>query len=90
MLNTKEDILIINNLINFEEVILKLKDTLEPQILSNYLYDLATKFHKYYAHNRIINDNVELTKARLLLIKSVKIIIKNGLNILGISAPESM
>ena len=90
LLNNKDDILIINNLINFEEVILKLKDTLEPQILSNYLYDLATKFHKYYAHNRIISNDTELTKARLVLIKSVKIIIKNGLNILGISSPESM
>ncbi len=90
LLNNKDDILIINNLVNFEEVILKLKDNLEPQILSNYLYDLATKFHKYYAHNRIITDNEELTKARMILIKSVRIIIKNGLNILGISSPESM
>ena len=68
----------------------KLKDTLEPQMLSNYLYDLAALFHKYYAHNRIITENMELSKARLVLIKATKIVIKNGLNILGISAPKSM
>ena len=91
LLNSEDDIAIINNLINFEEIVLKLKDNLEPQILSNYLYDLATKFHKYYAHNRVINDDDdELTKARLVLIKAVKIIINNGLNILGITSPKSM
>ena len=91
LLNSEDDLAIINTLINFEEIVLKLKDNLEPQILSNYLYDLATKFHKYYAHNRVINDDDdELTKARLVLIKAVKIIINNGLNILGITSPKSM
>ena len=90
LLNNKDDISIINNLLNFENIILKLKDNLEPQLLSNYLYDLATEFHKYYAHNRIISDSEELTKARLVLIKAVKIVIKNGLKILGISSPKSM
>ena len=58
--------------------------------IANYLHDLASLFHKYYAHNRIITENVELSKARLVLIKATKIVIKNGLNILGISSPESM
>jgi len=90
LLDTENDILIINKLLDFENIVLKLKDNLEPQLLSNYLYDLATEFHKYYAHNRIISENEELTNARLVLIKAVKIVIRNGLSILGISSPNSM
>ena len=63
---------------------------MEPQILATYLLDLASMFHKYYAKNRIINDNQELSKSRLVFIKSVSIIIKNSLTILGISAPKKM
>ena len=90
LLNQDDDIKLIYKLLDFENIVYKLKDTLEPQILSNYLHDVAALFHKYYAHNRIITENMELSKARLVLIKATKIIIKNGLNILGISAPESM
>ena len=64
--------------LNFENIVYKLKDTLEPQMLSNYLCDLAALFHKYYAHNRIITENMELSKARVVLIKATKIVIKNG------------
>ena len=46
--------------------------------------------HKYYAHNRIIQDNMELTNARIVLIKAIQIVIKNGLKILGISSPDKM
>ena len=47
-------------------------------------------FHKYYAKNKIINENMELSKARLVFIVAISIILKNGLKILGISAPEKM
>ena len=90
LLNQDDDIKLIYKLLDFENIISKLKDTLEPQILSNYLYDLASLFHKYYAHNRIITANIEISKARLALIKGTRIVIKNGLKVLGITAPESM
>jgi len=90
LLNQDDDIKLIYKLLDFENIVYKLKDALEPQILSNYLHDLAALFHKYYAHNRIITENMELSKARLVLIKATKIVIRNGLNILGISAPDSM
>ena len=56
----------------------------------NYLQELATKFHKFYNRCRVITDNIELTKSRLALVQAVKVILNNGLNILGISAPERM
>ena len=81
---------IINQLIEFEELIIKLIDLNEPQILANYLFDLASLFHKYYAKNRIITDNLELSSARIVLIKAIQIVLKNGLEILGISHPNRM
>ena len=47
---------------------------MEPQILANYLLELSSMFHKYYAKNRIINDCEELSKARLVFIKSIRFI----------------
>ena len=79
-----------NSMINFPNIIKKAYDKLDPQIISNYLEDLAAKFHKYYASSRIITDDKNLSCSRLFLIDSLRIIIKNGLNVLGIKAKERM
>ena len=89
-LTTELELKIINKLINFEELIKKLLDSNEPQMLANYLYELSALFHKYYGNNRIIQENMELTKSRVVLIKAIQIVIKNGLKILGISSPDKM
>ena len=91
LLKHEQEIKLIYLLIEFEELILKLSKNLEPQILTNYLFDLATKFHKYYATCRILNESEnELTQSRLYLINAIRITLSNGLNILGISSPERM
>lgn len=91
VLKHEQEIKLIYLLIEFEELILKLSKNLEPQILTNYLFDLATKFHKYYATCRILNESEnELTQSRLYLINTIRITLSNGLNILGISSPERM
>ena len=91
LLNDNKEIKLIYFLIEFEELILKLSKNLEPQLLTNYLFDLASQFHKYYATCRIIdNEKSQQTQSRIFLIKSVKIILSNGLNILGISCPKRM
>ena len=89
-LDHNDEIELIHKLVEFEELIVKLKEKLEPQILANYLFDLATLFHKYYAHHKIINENEELSNARITLIQAIQIVIRNGLDILGISHPERM
>ena len=81
---------ILNKLIDFEDLIIRFLNVHEPQILANYLHELATLFHKYYAKKRIIHENLELSYARLVLIKAVRIVIRNGLTILGISYPDKM
>jgi arginyl-tRNA synthetase len=51
---------------------------------------LAAQFHHYYNHHRIIQEDRELTQARLILSLAIKTVIKNALHILGVSAPQKM
>jgi len=80
-----------NKLLTFPEVIRKSSITLEPQNISNYLAELSSSFHSYYAKERVIDsDNKTLTDARIYLVNATRIVIKNGLKVLGVSAPEQM
>ena len=82
---------LISKLLKFPEVIKKCSDTLEPQNLSNYLAELSSTFHSYYARERVIDpENKDLTDARIYLVNAIRIVIRNGLNVLGVSAPERM
>ena len=81
---------LMNTMTNFPNIIKKSYSKLDPQIISNYLEDLASKFHKYYSACRVITENKKLTESRLYLIDSIRIIIKNGLNLLGIIEKEKM
>lgn len=82
---------LINKLLTFSEVIRKSSQTLEPQNISNYLAELSSSFHSYYAKERVIDsDNKILTEARIYLVNATRIVIRNGLKVLGVSAPEQM
>ncbi len=89
LVEDKENELIVK-MINFPEIINSAYKKLDPQIISNYLEDLAAKFHKYYGQHRIITDNKKLSYSRLFLIDSIRIVLNNGLNVLGIKAKERM
>jgi len=86
----KEEIELIKSMIRFPEAIILASMKHEPHVLVDYLRELASQLHIFYHNCRIINDAEEVNRFRLDLVKSVKIIIKNGLAILGISAPEKM
>ena len=58
--------------------------------LENYRNELAQLFHSYYGAETFLIADKELRNARLLLIQAVKIILKNGLSIIGVSAPTKM
>tara|TARA_Y100000588_G_C13509086_1_gene608609 strand:- start:120 stop:539 length:420 start_codon:yes stop_codon:yes gene_type:complete len=82
---------LISKLIEFPEVVRKCMTTLEPQNISNYLNELASSFHSYYAKERVYDPkNIATSKARLYLIDSIRIVIRNGLSLLGVSSPEKM
>jgi arginyl-tRNA synthetase len=58
--------------------------------LDFYLLDLAGEFHLYYNRQRVISENLELSRARMLLIESVQKTVRRGLEILGVDAPLKM
>ena len=86
----ENEITMLKHMAQFPEIIDAAYENLEPQFIANYLQQLASLFHKFYSHCKVINEDNDLTIARIRLIKAVKVILKNGLNILGISSPEKM
>jgi len=85
-----EEIALIRKMAEFPSLIEEVATALEPHRLTYYLTELASSFHRYYNHHRIITKNKDKSQARLLLALAVKIVIKNGLGLLGVSAPEAM
>ncbi|MEH7883277.1 arginine--tRNA ligase [Bacillus sp. JJ1609] len=62
-----------------------------PHRISNYIFELASVFHSFYNAEKVLDvDNKERTQARLSLIKSAQITLKNALALIGVSAPEKM
>lgn len=90
LLSDDEELLLLKYLIRFPEYVEISFENLEPQYIANYLQELASRFHKFYSHCRVLTDNIEKSKARMALVKAVKIVLKNGLTILGITSPERM
>ena len=62
----------------------------EPPILTEYLRETAQAFHSFYHECRIIGEEEPLMQARFKLAKATKTVIRNGLTILGVSAPDKM
>ncbi|TFG92699.1 MAG: arginine--tRNA ligase [Candidatus Atribacteria bacterium] len=90
LLDKEEELELIKKLSSFKEVVKKSALTCKPHLLTTYLYDLASSFHKYYTVHRVITEDTGLTKARLTLIDCTRIVLLSALKILGISTPESM
>ena len=62
----------------------------EPHHIALYAYDLASLFHKFYNKCRVLGVDEDVSKARMILVEAVKQVLLNVLDILGVSAPESM
>ncbi len=89
-LSTAEEQQLIKHLISFPQSVEASALNYEPHRLVTYLFELASLFHKFYTVCRVLSEDKQLSVARLHLIKAVKIVIANGLDLLGISAPEHM
>ena len=90
LLNNPSEIDLIKSLHQFPEMMLNVLESLEPQTIATYLQSLAGKYHKFYTDCRVVSEDKALTNSRLNLICAVKLVLANGLKILGISAPERM
>jgi len=77
-------------LAKYPEVVEKAAINAEPHLLVHYLRELANQFHTYYNAHQFIVENDAIRNARLNLVCAVRQVIYNGLDLLGVSAPESM
>jgi arginyl-tRNA synthetase len=89
-LTTPEELQLIKILSALPATIADCATHFEPHRLTYYLTELASCFHNFYNKNRVINEELALTSARLYLLKRTAQTLKNALSILGISAPERM
>ena len=90
-LETPEDIALIKALARYPEIVETAGASMEPHRITYYLMTLAAAFHTYYNRHRVLcEDDLQLTRARLYLISAVQKVIRNGLALLGVSAPDAM
>jgi arginyl-tRNA synthetase len=90
MLTQSHEQLIMKSLVRYPEVIQTAAGSYEPHQICFYLRDLANEFHSYYNSHQFIVDDPALRNARISLILAVRQVIRNGLEILGVTAPDKM
>jgi len=90
MLQEPEEINLIKAMIRYPEVVEDSAKYMEPHRITFYLMDLASSFHAYYNKHRVLSDDPLLSKGRLYLVLAVQKVIRNGLSLLGVSAPDKM
>ncbi|MCE3240392.1 MAG: argS [Deltaproteobacteria bacterium] len=89
-LQLAEEIELIRRMAQFNDVLEESVRELEPHRMVFFLLDLAGEFHRYYNRTRILSEDRELTRARMLLAHMVQLTIRRGLTLLGIDAPVKM
>jgi len=90
LLESADDMALIKKLAVYPEILEAAALNFEPHRITYYLQELAGDFHSWYNKSRVITEEPALTQARLFLLHSVAVTIKNALTVLGISAPERM
>ncbi len=89
-LDNREAVTLMKLMAKFPEEIIDAAENFEPHKIATFLMRLAQSYHRYYTEHRILSDDLENTNAALALCKAIVIVLKNGLKILGVSAPELM
>jgi arginyl-tRNA synthetase len=86
----QDELLCLQKLLEFPEVVEAAARDLAPHIVAFYLRDLAAVFHSYYNSTQILIEDLAVREARLSLVASVRQVLRNGLALLGVSAPDKM
>ncbi|MFH1239391.1 MAG: arginine--tRNA ligase, partial [bacterium] len=90
LLKEAEEQKLINKLVYFPELVALSARTYDPHWVTVYLQELARIFHNYYQKHRVITGDKNLTLARLFLIQATGVVLSEGLNLIGVKAPEKM
>ena len=89
-LKSSQELILIKRLSEFPEMVLHAGVELAPHAIANYLKDCAADLHSYYNDTKFLVENEDEKLARLSLIRATQIVLKNGLDLLGVNAPEKM
>jgi arginyl-tRNA synthetase len=89
-LDSEYETALLQRLIDFPQVIESAAEDLAPHLIAFYLKELAADFHSYYNASRFLVEDEAVRRARLALIAAVAQVMRNGLAMLGVSAPEKM
>ena len=89
-LTTQDELDLATAVGRFPEVVAKASGSLEAHLICYYLQELAADFHRWYNGTRLLVDDLQVRDARLALATAVQIVIRNGLDLLGVSAPRAM
>jgi len=81
---------LIKQLIKFPEIIEDTAKDYQVQRLPQYATELATTFHQFYRDCQVLSKNIHLARTRLSLVSATRIVLKNTLSLMGVSAPEKM
>jgi len=91
LLNHDSEITLIKQLARFPLIIEEASNGCKPHIIANYLYETASKFNQFYRDCPVLPEkNTELRNSRITVVDGTRIVLKNALKLLGISAPEEM
>ncbi len=90
LLSTDDDKGVARQIGRYPQIVQDAATRYEPSIVSRFLIDLAGEVNRFWKQQRIISDDPELTAARILLIASARQVLRSGLTLLGIEAPEEM
>lgn len=90
LLTSNEEVKLITSMSNFSKVVEDSAEGYRPALIARYLLELSQDFNEFYHSCKILDSEDELKHARIMLIKAVRQVIENGLNLLAIKAPESM
>ena len=89
-LTAPEEATVVKLLAQYTDTVEDAANSLEPHRIVFYLIDLASEFHRFYNRHRVVTEDRERTLARLYLSGAVRTVIRKGLELLGVSAPETM
>lgn len=90
LLNNEAEVVLLKSLNRYKGVLKSSAVNYEPHVLAYYLRELAANFHSYYNSSEFLVGDDTLRGSRLMLIKAARQVLSNGLNLLGVGAPESM
>ena len=90
LLSEPETLTLLRGLAGFPSLVAASAKHREPHRIPMYLKELAAKFHSFYHQHRVVGPDAAVTSARLLLTRATGVVFHRGLDLLGVSAPESM